>query len=174
MSFDLAKLIQVLAENAPSEAVGIFITTYGAFIVAFVMILIVLVRFIKKTSVNGTATDAEIQALKDSIKVITEQSSKIAVDNANVSTEIKEEIKANNDTTMQLFIALGLASGMNYTDITNIINKSKTIYNASLEQYNALQKEVESKQTKEAEAQAQAQAEAQAVNQDLASIKIGV
>lgn len=174
MNFNLGELIRVIAENCPNEAVGLFIGTYGVFIVAVIMILIVLIRFIKKTSIKGNATDAEIQAVKEAIAIITNQAANIATDNANVSNDIKEEIKANNDTTMQLLIAMALASGMNYTDILNTIKKATNIYNASAQQYQALQNEVEAMIEKEQQEQAEAEQAKAKANEDLASIKIGI
>lgn len=174
MNFDLGELIRVIAENCPNEAVGLFIGTYGVFIIAILMVVILLIRFAKKTSIKGGATDAEIKELKQAIAIITNQASNIAVDNANVSNEIKEEIKANNDTTMQLLIAMALSSGMNYTDILNTIKKATNIYNASAQQYQALQEEVQSKIEEEQQAQAEAEQAKAKANQDLASIKIGI
>lgn len=174
MSFDLGKLIEVLAENAPNEAVGLFIATYGVFIVAFALMLVLLIRFIKKTANKEQVSDAEIKQLKNALKIVTEQAATIAVDNAKVSDEIKNEIKANNDVTMQLMIAMAINSGMNYTDICNTIEKATSIYEASKEQYNALVDEANVKAEQEAQAQAEAQAQVEQLNNDLASIKIGV
>ena len=174
MNFDLGELIRVITENCPNEAVGLFIGTYGVFIVAVLMILIVLIRFIKKTSIKGSATDAEIQAVKEAVAIITNQAANIATNNANVSNDIKEEIKENNDTTMQLLIAMALSSGMNYTDILNTIKKATNIYNASAQQYQALQEEVQAKIEEEQQAQAEAEQAKAKANEDLASIKIGI
>lgn len=174
MNFDLGELIRVIAENCPNEAVGLFIGTYGVFIVAVLMIFIVLIRFIKKTSIKGNATDAEIQAVKEAVAIITNQAANIATDNANVSNDIKEEIKANNDTTLQLLIAMALSSGMNFTDILNIIKKATNIYNASAQQYQALQNEVEAKIEEEQQAQAEAEQAKAKAKEDLAAIKIDI
>jgi hypothetical protein len=172
MNFDLGELIRVIAENCPNEAVGIFIGTYGVFIVALLMVVILLIRFAKKTSLKGSATDSDIAELKSALGIVTNQASTIAVDNANVTNSIKDEIRANNDTTMQLLIAMALASGMNYTDITNVISKASNIYNASESQYNALMNEAKAKVEEEnKKAQEEAETKAQ-VNEDLASIKI--
>lgn len=174
MSFDLGKLIEVLAENAPNEAVGLFIATYGVFIAAFALMLVLLIRFIKKTANKEQVSDAEIKQLKNALNIVTEQAATIAVDNAKVSDEIKNEIKANNDVTMQLMIAMAINSGMNYTDICNTIEKATSIYETSKEQYNALVDEANVKAEQEAQAQAEAQAQVEQLNNDLASIKIGV
>ena len=172
MNFDLGELIRVIAENCPNEAVGIFIGTYGVFIVALLMVVILLIRFAKKTSIKGSATDSDIAELKSALGIVTNQASVIAVDNANVTTAIKDEIRANNDTTMQLLIAMALASGMNYTDIINVTSKASKIYNASESQYKALMEEAKAKVEEEnKKAQEEAEEKAQ-VKEDLASIKI--
>lgn len=173
MDFNLAKLIEVLAEHAPNEAVGLFIATYGVFIIAFILIVVVLVRFIKKTGNNKTATEKEVEILKESIKAITEQAAGISLNNANVSQEIKDEIKANNDATMQLLIAMAITSGMNYTDIANVIDKAKSIYSVASDQYDALQQEATAKVEEKEQAEAVAQAQKEQLKADLASIKIG-
>lgn len=142
---DIGNLLRVLIENCPNEAAATFLATWGVFIITIILIVIVLVRFIKKTSVDKDSSEKELKVLKASVEAITIQASKIAVDNANVTDSIKNEIKANNDVTMQLLISFGLAAGMQYTDIQNIIEKSKTVYNASVEAYDALNKEVEEK-----------------------------
>ena len=172
MNFDLGELIRVIAENCPNEAVGIFIGTYGVFIVGLLLLSVVLIREIKKTSVKGVKTDNEINTTKKAVEILTSQMAQIAVDNANVTTAIKDEIRANNDTTMQLLIAMALASGMNYTDITNVISKASNIYNASESQYKALMEEAKAKVEEEnKKAQEEAEEKAQ-VKEDLASIKI--
>lgn len=142
---DIGNLLRVLIENCPNEAAATFIATWGIFIITFILIIIVLVRYIKKTSVDKDSSDKEIKILKTAVEVINNQAAKIAVDNANVTDSIKNEIKANNDVTMQLLISFGLASGMQYTDIQNIIEKSKAVYSASIEAYEGLNKEVEEK-----------------------------
>ena len=174
MNFDLGELIRVIAENCPNEAVGLFIGTYGVFIVGLLLLAVVLIREIKKTSVKGVKTDNEINETKKAVEILASQMAKIAVDNANVSNDIKEEIKENNDTTMQLLIAMALSSGMNYTDILNTIKKATNIYNASAQQYQALQEEVQAKIEEEQQAQAEAEQAKAKANEDLASIKIGI
>lgn len=145
MKFDIAELIRVLAENCPNETVAVFIATYGVFIVAIILIVVVLVRTIGKTGSFKDMSDKEIKEMKAAIALITDNASKVAVDNAKVTDEIKSEIRANNDVTMQLMISFGLALGVNYTDITNIIEKSKSVYDASIGQYNALDQAVKDK-----------------------------
>lgn len=187
LDLDIAELIRVIAENCPDETVAAFIMTYGVFIVAIVLIIVVLVKTIKKMGINKNSSDAEILAFKSevstAIKTITASASKTAVDNANVTSEIKNEIRANNDTTMQLLISLCLAMGMNYTDINNTITKAKNIYAASAEQYKALENEVSSKLEEEIKVRAEQEAraleeeKAKAVanaqyKEDLAAIKI--
>lgn len=175
--FDLSKLIEVLAEHAPNEAVGLFITTYGVFILTFILIIIVLVRFFKKASLNKEVSEQEIQLLKNEIAMITKQAADISINNTNVSQEIKDEIRANNDATMQLLIAMGITSGMNYTDITNVIEKATAIYKVSKEQYEALENEASTKADEELKAKADEEAKAKEkedqLNNDLASIIIG-
>lgn len=145
MKFDIAELIKVLAENCPNETVAVFIATYGVFIAAIVFIVIALVKTIGKTCSIKDLSDKEMTEMKTAIKIITDNAAKTATDNAKVSEEIKNEIRANNDASMQLLIAFGLANGMNYTDIQNIIEKSKSVYNVSVEQYNALDQAVKDK-----------------------------
>lgn len=183
MKFDIAELIRVLAENCPNETAAAFIATYGVFIVAIVLIVVVLVRSIKNTGSIKDLSDKEIHELKTAVELITDNASKTAVDNAKATEEIKNEIRANNDATMQLLIAFGLANNMSYTDITNTIEKAKGIYGASVGQYNALSQavqekiaeeakaEIETKVKEEAEQKAKAEAKEQ-FKEDLAAIKI--
>jgi hypothetical protein len=58
---------------------------------------------------------------------------------------------------MQLLIAFGLANGMAYTDIQNIIAKSKEIYNISSEQYEQLENQVQDKIAEEKQEQQEAE-----------------
>lgn len=169
-SFDLQKLIQVMAENCPNETLATFILTYGVFLVAAIIILGLVIRLFKKANTN----EQDTAKLEQSIKLITEQASKIAVDNLKANNDIKEEIKANNDTTMQLFIALGMQMGMSYTDITNIITASKEVYAVSKEQYEALEEQAEKKAQELEEQKALDEAKMQAKKDDLAAIKLGV
>lgn len=177
MSFDIGELIRVLAENCPNEAVGLFITTYGVFIIAFILIVIVLVRAVKRTGSIKDLSDKEIKELKEAISIITENAAKVALDNTNTTSEIKEEIRANNDTLMQLIIAFGIANGMNYTDIKNTIDKAKSVYTVSSEQYKILEQEATVKMEESIKQQKQEELEAKTLAEkhkhELASVKIG-
>lgn len=177
MSFDIGELIRVLAENCPNEAVGLFIATYGVFIVAFVLIVIVLVRAVKRTGFIKDLSDKEIKELKEAIGIITDSAAKNALDNANTTSEIKEEIRANNDTLLQLVIAFGIANGMNYTDIKNTIDRAKSVYTVSNEQYKILEQEASARVEESIKKQEQEELEAKALaeehKRELASVKIG-
>lgn len=172
MNFNLQKLIQVMAENCPNETLAMFIATYGVFFITAIIILVLVIRLAKKNNANANDTNKCSIAIEE----VKNQASKIAVDNLASSNAIKEEIKANNDTTMQLFIALAMQMGMSYTDITNIITKSKEVYAVSKEQYEALEQQAQTKLEEQekanAEALAKANAEKEAYNNDLASIKL--
>ena len=187
LDIDIAELIRVIAENCPDETIAAFIMTYGVFIVAIILVVVVLVKTIKKMGINEHSTEAEIHEFKTEISAaiasITRSAAATATEQAKVSNDIKNEIRANNDATMQLLISFGLANGMSYTDINNTITKAKNIYAASSELYSELEQEVEKKkQTQqeeyskiEAELKAKAEAETKAKEQykeDLASIKI--
>lgn len=173
----IGEIIKVLVENCPNETVAAFIATYGVFIIAIIMIVIVLVRSIKRTGSLKDMSTSEINQMKQAINLITNNAAQIAVDNQKVSNEIKEEIRANNDAMMQLMISFGIASGMNYTDIMNTVNKAKKVYNVSKEQYAALEKEAKDKVELEALEQAKKSEEAEKVAaekvESLNTLKIG-
>lgn len=177
MNMNIGEIIKVLVEHCPNEAVAAFIATYGVFIIAIILIVVVLVRSIKKTGSFKDLSTTEIDQLKKTVKLITDNAAQIAVDNQKVSNEIKDEIRANNDSMMQLMISFGIANGMNYTDIMNIVNKAKDVYNVSKEQYNALEQEAKNKVESEALEQAKIEEElkqaAVAKVEALASLKIG-
>lgn len=177
MNMNIGEIIKVLVEHCPNEAVAAFIATYGVFIIAIILIVVVLVRSIKKTGSFKDLSTAEIDQLKKTVKLITDNAAQIAVDNQKVSNEIKDEIRANNDSMMQLMISFGIANGMNYTDIMNIVNKAKDVYNVSKEQYNALEQEAKNKVESEALEQAKIEEElkqaAVAKVEALTSLKIG-
>ena len=154
---DIAKIIQVLSENCPNETVAAFIMTYGVFIVALLLIILTIAKTFKKISINKDNADEELKAMKETIKSIATDSATVAINQSNATEDIKNEIRANNDATMQLLIAFGLANGMNYTDIQNIIEKSKAIYNVSSEQYKALESQVQDKIAEEEKANQEAE-----------------
>ncbi|MBO5711395.1 MAG: hypothetical protein J6R47_01020, partial [Acholeplasmatales bacterium] len=135
---------------------------------------VVLIREIKKTSVKGVKTDNEINETKKAVEILASQMAKIAVDNANVSEAIKEEIRTNNNITTQLLTTLGIKLGLCYTDIVNLTKQASIIYNESEKQYNALMEEAQAQAEEEAQAQAEAEQAKAKANEDLASIKIGI
>lgn len=163
MRFDIGELIRVLVENCPNETVALFISTYGVFIIALILIVIVLVKSIKKTGSFKDMSSSEIAMMKNAINLITDNAAKVAVDNQKTSQEIKDEIKANNDTMMQLLISFGIANGMSYTDIINTIDKAKNIYGTSKEQYSLLENEAKNKVEEEAKKEAEARANEEAM-----------
>lgn len=154
---DIAKIIQVLAENCPNETVAAFIMTYGVFIIALLLIILTIAKTFKKISLNKDSADAELKAMQESINIIADNAATVAINQSNTTEEIKNEIRANNDTTMQLLIAFGLANGMAYTDIQNIIAKSKEMYNISSEQYEQLENQVQDKIAEEKQEQQEAE-----------------
>lgn len=163
MKFDIGELIRVLVENCPNETVALFISTYGVFIVAIILIVVVLVRSIKKTGSFKDLSASELALMKNAINIITDNAAKTAVDNQKVTQEIKDEIRTNNDAVMQLLISFGIANGMSYTDITNTINKAKGIYDTSKDQYALLENEAKKKVDDEAKAEAEAKANEEAL-----------
>ena len=154
---DIAKIIQVLAENCPNETVAAFIMTYGVFIIALLLIILTIAKTFKKINLNKDSSDEAITEAKEQIKIIANNAATVAINQSKATEDIKNEIRANNDATMQLLIAFGLANGMAYTDIQNIINKSKEIYNVSSEQYNALENQVQDKIAEEEKAKQEAE-----------------
>ena len=142
---NISEIIKVLVENCPNEAIALFLSTYGVFIIAIVMIVITLVKAIKKTGSFKDLSTSELNKMKKAIELITDNAAQVAVDNQNATNEIKEEIRANNDSMMQLMISVGMANGMSYTDIMNIINKAKDVYEVSKNQYNELENEVKNR-----------------------------
>ena len=154
---DIAKIIQVLAENCPNETVAAFILTYGVFIVALLLIILTIAKTFKKISLNKDSADAELKSMQESIDIIAKDAASVAINQSKATEDIKNEIKANNDATMQLLISFGLALGVSYTDIQNTIEKSKKIYNVSTEQYKALENQVREKMEEEAKANAEAE-----------------
>lgn len=177
----ISEIIKVLVEHCPNEAVAAFIATYGVFLIALLLIVIAIVKAIKKINGNKNASDEEIKAIKDEarteINAIKKDAALVATNQSKVTEEIKNEIRANNDTTMQLLISFGLALGVSYTDIQNTITKAKNIYDVSKEQYNALEEEVKNKVESEALEQAKIEEElkqaAVAKVEALTSLKIG-
>lgn len=161
---DIAKIIKVLVENCPNETVAAFIATYGVFLIALLLVVVAIVKAIKKINGNKNASDVEIKAIKDEarteINAIKKDAALVATNQSKVTEEIKNEIRANNDATMQLLISFGLALGVSYTDIQNTIAKAKDIYNVSTEQYRALEQSVQDKLAEEVKAEQEAIEEA--------------
>lgn len=176
-AFDIGELLRVLVENCPNEAVGLFFATYGTFIITFILIVVVLIRFIKKTGLNEKGTDNRIANLADTLSLIINNATDTALENAKVSGEIKDEIKANNNTVLQLLIAFGIANGMSYTDIKNIIDSSRSIYESSKKQYDALLEEADDRELEAKKKNEQAEQEikdaALKKNEALSRLKIG-
>lgn len=154
---DIAKIIQVLAENCPNETVAAFIMTYGVFLIALLLVVVAIVKAIKKINGNKNASDEAITEAKERIEIIANNAATVAINQSKATEDIKNEIRANNDATMQLLISFGLALGVSYTDIQNTIAKSKEIYNVSTEQYKALEEQVQDKIAEEAKAEQEAE-----------------